>query len=193
MLNKIWCFFIIAGVFFGIATGKTELISKTVIESGSESVSLIITLLGITSLWNGILEIAKDSGLITALSKKLEPLLTFLFPDIPKNHASLKYISTNIAANFLGVSYAATPAGLMAMKEMQKLNRDKGTASKSMCMFMIINMSSVQLINMNIISCRAKYGSALPSEIVFTGIVATIISTLTGIIFTKIMERRERF
>ena len=192
MLNKIWCFFIISGVIFGVATGKSELISNTIIQSGKDSISLILTFLGITALWNGILEIAKDSGLINLLSKKISPFLKMLFPEIPDNHPSFKYIATNIAANFLGVSYAATPAGLMAMKEMQKLNKNKKTASKSMCMFMIINISSVQLININIISLRAEYGSSLPSEIVFTGIVATIVSTLTGIIYAKIMERKEQ-
>jgi len=146
-------------------------------------------MLGIVAMWSGLMKIAEESGMIDSLAKKMSPFLIFLFPELPKDCVAKKYISTNIIANILGLGWAATPAGLKAMEELQKLNKNKSVASNSMCMFLIINLSSLQLITVNILAYRSEYGSANPSEIIAPGILATLISTIAAIAFAKIMER----
>lgn len=129
------------------------------------------------------------SGLLSALSRQMYPVIGKLFPDIPKNSSALKNITANITANIFGLGWAATPAGINAMKDMSKLNGYKKTASKSMCMFMVINMSSVQLITINIIAYRSQFGSSAPASVIFPGIIATAISTVVGIAAVKAAER----
>lgn len=189
MLNVIWSFFIIIGIVTAVFTGNMANVTQAVIDGGRDAVSLAITMLGVVATWSGIMKIAEKGGMIESLSKKLKPVLNFLFPSVPKKHPARQYIATNFVANFLGLGWAATPAGLMAMKELQSINKDKKTASKAMCMFMIINMSSLQLITVNIIAYRAQYGSANPSEIIAAGIAATLFSTIAGIASAKIFER----
>lgn len=189
MLNVIWSFFIIIGIVTAVFTGNMSNVTQAVIDGGRDAVSLAITMLGVVATWSGIMKIAEKGGMIESLSKKLEPVLNFLFPSVPRKHPARQYIATNFVANFLGLGWAATPAGLMAMKELQSINKDKKTASKAMCMFMIINMSSLQLITVNIIAYRAQYGSANPSEIIAAGIAATLFSTIAGIASAKIFER----
>ena len=192
MLNFIWVAFMIIGILTALFTGKMDLVTGAIIDGGRDAVSLGITMAGVVATWSGIMKIAERGGMIELLSDKLSPILNFLFPDVPKDHKARQYIATNFAANFLGLGWAATPAGLLAMKELQKLNRDKDTASKSMCMFLIINMSSLQLVTINIIAFRAQYGSTNPSEIIAGGIVATLVSTIAGISAAKFFERREK-
>ena len=139
-------------------------------------------------MWTGIMKIGEKAGLIKSLSNKMKPLLHWLVPTVPKNHKAMEYISTNVIANILGLGWAATPAGISAMKELQKLNKTKDIASTPMCMFMIFNMSSLQLVSINIIAYRSQYNSQNPSEIIGPGIATTLISTLAAIIFAKIME-----
>ena len=135
------------------------------------------------------MRIGEDAGMMDGLAKKMKPLLRWLFPDVPDDHPAQKHIATNFIANLLGLGWAATPPGLEAMKSLQTLNPDKQRASKAMCTFMIVNMSSLQLIPINMLAYRAQYGSANPSEIVGPAILATLISTLVGVAFAKIMER----
>ena len=156
------------------------------------------------SLWVGIMEIARDAGLIQSMSKKIRPFIRFMFPDVPNGHPAQEHITTNIIANFLGLGWAATPAGLEAMEALEELNveecrklgntkkRAPDIASRSMCTFLILNISSLQLIPVNIIAYRSQYGSANPTSIVGPSIVATLVSTVVGIIFCKVMERRRR-
>lgn len=187
MLNKIWCFMVLFGVIYGIITGRSEAVTNAVIGGGKDAVTLSISMVGVVAVWTGIMKIGEEAGIIDAVTKKIEPLMNFLFPEIKNKKKAKNYIATNMVANFLGLGWAATPAGLLAMKELQIINRDKSTASNSMCMFMIINMSSVQLITVNVLAYRLQYGSMNPAEIIGPGIIATIFSTLAGIIFGKIM------
>lgn len=187
MLNKIWCFMVLFGVIYGIITGRSEAVTNAVIGGGKDAVTLSISMVGVVAVWTGIMKIGEEAGIIDAVTKKIEPLMNFLFPEIKNKKKAKNYIATNMVANFLGLGWAATPAGLLAMKELQIINRDKSTASNSMCMFMIINMSSVQLITVNVLAYRLQYGSMNPAEIIGAGIIATIFSTLAGIIFGKIM------
>lgn len=192
MLNYVWGAMIIIGIIFSVFTGRVDQVTQSIISSSKEAVELVFTMLGIVATWTGIMKIAEKGGIIDDLSNKMRFVLKYLFPDIPKNHKANKYIATNIIANMLGLGWAATPSGIMAMKELQKLNRDKDIASNSMCMFLIINTSSIQLISINIIAYRAKYGATDPTDIILPTLFATVVSTLVGIMYAKFKERRYR-
>lgn len=186
MINYIWAFFIIIGIMYGIFTGNIETINNSLINSGTNAIEMILKLIPLMCLWLGIMTIAKDSGLIDILAKKLNKLLKILFPEIPENHEALTYISSNIILNMLGVGNAATPFGLKAMKEMQKLNKNKDVASRSMITFLVINTSSVTIIPTTIISFRILNNSVNPTGIVPLCIITTVISCLIGILLDRL-------
>lgn len=195
MLNFLWAGMILLGVAYGAAAGRIEDVSNGFIEGGGEAVSLCITMLGIVSLWTGVMEIARKSGLIAGLKKKIAPLIKWLFPDVPPEHPASEYIAINLIANFCGLGWAATPAGLKAMEALAALQDERAghhvtNASDAMCAFLVINISSIQLIPVNIIAYRAEYGSVNPAAIIIPGIIATTISTLVGVIFCKIRYRK---
>ena len=170
MLNYLWGYMILIGIGFGILTGEVEALSNAAIDSTGEAVTMAITMLGIMSMWTGLIEIAKRSGLLDQITRKLDPVLHFLFPRIPKDHIAKEYISANIVANLLGLGWAATPMGLKAMKELAKIERERLSdtgrpirkASDEMCTFLIINISSLQLIPVSTIAYRSQYGSVKP-------------------------------
>ena len=184
------------GIVVGALTGKMETISVASINSAKEAVTLCITMLGVMSMWMGLMQIAKKSGMIEAMTKGLNPVIRLLFPDIPDGHAAKEYIASNMIANVLGLGWAATPFGLQAMKEMQTLNKDSDVASVDMCTFLIINISSLQLIPVNVIAYRSQYGSVNPADIIVAAIIATTFSTFVGVVFSvvarRICKRRER-
>lgn len=196
MLNYLWAAMIIIGIVYGSITGNIEVVGNAAIDSGKDAVSLCITMLGVVTMWTGIMKIATNCGIIAAASRKLSPFITFLFPRLPKNHIVRESITTNFIANIFGLGWAATPAGLKAMKELADLN-DNGDnksykwASDEMCTFLVINISSLQLIPINIIAYRSQYGSVNPTGIIVPAIIATTISTAVGIIFCKIMSRKK--
>lgn len=192
MLNYLWGGMIMAGIIFGLFSGKMPEVTNGALDSAKEAVDLCIMMMGIMSMWVGLMEIATKAGIIEAASRYLGPVIRFLFPGVPKGHLAEKHITTNIIANVLGLGWAATPAGLMAMKSLQELNpnRDKGMASKEMCTFLIVNISSLQLIPINMIAYRSQYGSVNPAGIVGAGIVATMVSTAVAVVFCKMMDRK---
>ncbi len=192
MLNYLWSFMIIFSTLMALFGGNMAQLTTDMLASSQSAVKICFDTCGILAMWMGIMSIADHSGLIDALASRMTPILNFLFPDIPKNHPARKYIATNMIANFLGLGWAATPPGLKAMVEMQKLNKNKGLATHSMCMFLIINISSIQLISINMVSYRTSYGSINPTEIVAPSILATLFSTIIAIIFAKLMYRKER-
>lgn len=186
MLNYLWAGMILLGVCYGALTGNISAVGNGALESAREAVSLCITLLGVISMWTGLMKIAEETGIISGASRLLSPLIRFLFPDIPKDHIATRYITTNIIANIFGLGWAATPAGLKAMEELSKLNNNSKTSSNAMCTFLVLNISSLQLIPVNMIAYRTQYGSANPASIVFPAIIATFISTLVAIIYCKL-------
>lgn len=188
-MNILWSIMIAGGIIFSFFNGTAVNLTDAVITSGKESVEIALTMCGIVPLWCGMLKIAEHSGMTAGLSKLMSPVINKLFPEIPKGHKSLEYITSNITANMLGLGWAATPSGIDAMKSLGELNKNKKTASKSMCMFMVINMSSVQLITINIIAYRTSYASSCPSAVILPGIIATSISTAAGILAVKLAER----
>ena len=192
MLNYLWGGMIIVGIIFGVFSGKMPDVTNGALDSAKEAVDLCVMMIGIMSMWVGIMEIATKSGLIDTISRKIRPLIHLLFPGVPKGHLAEKYITTNMIANFLGLGWAATPAGIMAMKHLPEINpnRDKRGASCDMCTFLIVNISSLQLIPINVIAYRSQYGSVNPAGIIGAGIVATTISTVAGILFAVIMAKK---
>lgn len=191
MLNYLWSGMIIFSIIIAAFNGGMDAITQSALGSSKSAVELAFGMSGIVAMWMGIMRIAENAGMIEGLSKRMKPILNFLFPDIPDGHPAQKYIATNMIANFLGLGWAATPPGLKAMEELQKLNKVKDTASHAMCMFLIINISSVQVISINIISYRLAHGSTNPTEIIGPSILATAFSTLVAIIYGKIKYKKE--
>ena len=183
MLNKLWGIMLLAGIIVAAFTGKIGE-AGTAIDSSKEAVTLCIAMLGVMSMWTGIMNVAKKAGLIDAMTRALRPALRFLFPGVPEGHRANEYIASNIIANMLGLGWAATPYGLKAMEEMKELNQGSHIASPDMCTFLIINISSLQLIPVNIIAYRSEYGSVSPTSIIGMGLVATLVSTAAGVIFS---------
>ncbi len=231
MLNYIWAFMILVGVLFGAVTGKMEAVTNAAIDSAGEAVSLCVTMLGVMALWVGLMEIARNSGLIAKMTRGIQPFISFMFPKIPQGHAAREYISTNIIANVMGLGWACTPAGLKAMEELAKLEEERGTpgyvsagegifadgkkkgnktgksgvelpvvangksgrvASNEMCTFLILNISSLQLIPVNMIAYRSQYGSVNPAGIIAPAIVATFVSTAVAVVYCKVKDGRRR-
>lgn len=188
MLNILWVIMIAGGIFFAAFHGTMGQITESFISSSTEAVNLCIFMLGVIGVWNGMMEIAVKSGLMKKIAKTMYPFIHWLFPDIPPRHKANEYIAANMAANILGLGWAATPAGLKAMRELQKLEEGGGRASDMMCAFLVLNISSLQLVPINMIAYRSQYGSVNPAAVVLPAICATMISTMAGIVFIKIIE-----
>ena len=190
MVNKIWGFFIIFGLIFSCITGNLDSINSEILSCAKLSLDMIIKILPVMALWLGIMNIASKSGLLAKFSSLIYPILSKIFPEIPKNHESFSYISSNIIANMFGLGNAATPFGLKAMKSLQELNDKKDTASRSMITFLVLNTSGVTLVPTTIISLRMMYGSKNPTEVVTMCILATFISTIGGLIMDRFLARK---
>ncbi len=190
MLNILWPAFIILSYIYSIISGKIDEINNGLFESLSDTVELTLTFLGTICLWNGIMQIAKNTSLIEKMSKFLQPVINFLFPDLKKNKAAKNEISMNMIANILGLGNAATPLGIKAMQTMQKENTKKDTLSNSMMMFIVINTASIQLIPTNVIAIRTSLNSQNPTSIILPVWIATIVAAVVGIVLTKILIKR---
>ncbi len=195
-MNYLWAGMIIIGVVYSIFTGNVESITDAALDSAGDAITLCITMTGVMAFWMGLMEIAAKAGVIESLSKTLEPFINWLFPRLKEEYVAKEYIATNMVANFLGLGWAATPAGLKAMEELAKLlpptKNNIRYASDEMCTFLVINISSLQLIPINIIAYRTQYGSVNPTGIVGSAIIATTASTIAGILFCKCMTRRNK-
>ena len=206
MLNAIWAFMILLAVVYAACTGRMNDVTNAALDSAGEAISLCLTMAGVVALWMGLMEIAKRAGLIRKLTRAISPFLAFLFPRIPKEHPAREYIAANVIANILGLGWACTPAGLKAMEELAKLEAQRGNpeyladrreagevrvrrASNEMCNFLILNISSLQLIPVNMIAYRAQYGSAEPTAIIAPAIAATLLSSVTAVIYCKWKDR----
>ena len=189
MLNYLWSGMILIGILFAAFSGKMPDITTAALDSSKEAVTLCITMMGVMSFWTGLMEIAEKSGILKTAAVRLSPLIHFLFPELPKDHPAEKPIAANIIANVLGLGWAATPAGLRAMSELAHLEEERGkltdVASDEMCTFLVINISSLQLIPVNIIAYRSQYGSVNPAGIIAPAILATLTGTLVAVFFCK--------
>lgn len=192
MINKVWAFFIIIGVIYAIFTGNIEIVNNEIIDCTKGSLDMTIKIFPVMALWLGIMRVAETSGLLNRLSLKLSPILGKIFPDIPKNHESLSLIASNIIANMFGLGNAATPFGLKAMDSLQELNEKKDTASRSMITFLVLNTSGVTIVPTTIISLRLLYNSASPTDIVVPALIATIFSTIFGLLLDHFLGERSK-
>ena len=237
MLNAIWAVMILLAVVYAAFTGQMSEVTDGALSGAGEAISLCITMAGVVALWMGLMDIAKEAGLIEKLTRGISPFLSFLFPGIPKNHPAREYIAANIIANILGLGWACTPAGLKAMEKLADLEKERGNpeyleanevrreyrapntvskergnagrkqaeygnekqswenqsrnrrASNEMCNFLILNISSLQLVPVNMIAYRSQYGSANPTAIIAPAIAATLFSSLTAVIYCKWKDR----
>ena len=219
MLNYLWAGMTLTGILWGALHGQMTAVTDGAIQASKEAVTLCITMLGVMTLWTGVLEIGHRSGLVDQLAGRMGPILTFLFPRLDPDGEARKQISVNMIANILGLGWAATPAGLKAMEELKKVEEERrkggaagrkdtpgqeetagqraaarqaGTASNEMCTFLIINISSLQLIPMNMIVYRSQYGSVNPTAIAGPALAAAFISTVVAVIFCRVMDRYVR-
>lgn len=191
MLNYVWVVMLLTGFIIGALSGRLDEVTQAALSSAAGAVELSLGLLGIMCLWSGIMNIASKSGLIRVIAKVSKPLFRVLFPQIAKNDNALSAIVMNIAANFLGLGNAATPLGIKAMRQMQMANPHPDTATDAMCMFMVLNTAAIQLIPTTIIALRSKYGATTPSDITVCVWVASVFSTIVGILLVIIFSKQK--
>lgn len=193
MINFIWAGLLIIGIVVGIFTGNLEAVTNAAFDSAKSGVDLSLGLIGIMTLWLGLMKIAEDSGLVNKLARGLKPVMVKLFPDVPPEHPAMGAIIMNIAANMLGLGNAATPLGLKAMQELQTLNDDKETATNAMVMFLAINTSAVTIIPATTMALYAAAGAANPIDIIGPTLVATTISTTVAVIMAKVFQNLPKY
>ena len=201
-MDLLWAGMLLCGMIYAAFSGNLEAVTEIILSSAKEAVQLGIGMAGVLAFWTGLMEIAQACGLVNRLTRSIRPVIRCLFPDIPDGHRAQEYISLNMIANMLGLGGAATPAGLEAMKALEQIEeerrngrragrkRPKGTASNEMCTFLILNISSLQLIPVNMIAWRSQYGSSNPEAIVGPALLATACSTLTAVIYCKWKMRK---
>lgn len=185
MINYLWFFLIISGIVFAAINGKMGDVSMAIFQGVEDSVEIIIKLLGPMALWLGLMNIAKESGLTKQIGKLIKPLFHFIFPQVPEKHPASGAIILNLTANIFGLGNSATPLGIKAMQELQKLNNSPTRASLAMCTLLALNTSSITIIPATIISLRAVSGSDYPGIIIISTIFATSVSTITAIIVDR--------
>ena len=189
MVNGIWILLILIGPIVSVFNGRLEAVTQSALDNAKYAVELCFGLVGIYALWLGLMKVAQESGMVNKIAEKAQRILGFIFTGIPLRHPAMGAVAMNIIANMLGLGNAATPLGIKAMKELQKLNPRKDTATDAMCMFLAVNTSSVQLIPTTVVALRSTAGSGNPAEIIGTALIATICSTTAAIIAVKILQR----
>lgn len=190
MMHYIWLFMIVSGVVAAVVQGRVEVITSAALNGAQDAVAVCIGLISILVFWLGMMRIASDAGLLDLLAKVMRPIAKFLFPDVPEKHPAMGYILSNMSANLFGLGNAATPMGLKAMEELQKLNKDKKTATTAMCTLLALNTSGLTLIPTTIIGIRMKHESIAPTEIIGPTLIATFIATSFAIILDRYYRRR---
>ena len=191
MLNILWPNFIIISIVFAVFTGNIESINNAIFESAESAVNFSISLLGMTCLWSGIMEVASNTNIIHHLTKILNPLIKLLFHKLNDSKA-ITNITMNIIANLLGLGNAATPLGLRAMNELQKENSTKDKLSDNMMMLIVLNTASLQIIPTTVLAIRNLLGAKNPSLIIFPVWVATICAAIVGICLTKVLIKLKK-
>ena len=192
MVSFIWIFLILIGIVYYLITGNLDALNDELLTNANKALELMLELMPIIVLWTGIMKIAEDSGMLYKFSKLLEPLLKRLFPSVPKDNLALGYIASNIAANAMGLGSAATPFGLKAMNELQKINDKKDTASEAMITFLVLNTAGVTIIPTTILAMRVMYNSINPSEIILPAVIATTCSSIGGLTLDYFIRKRRK-
>lgn len=200
-MDYLWAGMLLTGILYGAFSGNLSAVNDAILSSGKEAIAVCITTAGVLTLWMGLMEIAQNAGLIASFVKWIRPLIFFLFPKLPKDHPAVEHISLNFIVNMLGLNWGATPAGLKAMEALEALEKERGNpaflsgdpkypkvASDEMCTFLIINISSLQLIPVNILAYRQQYGSADPGAILVPALLATLVNSVAAVIFCKLVQ-----
>ena len=189
MINYIWFVMIFLGLIVGIFTGNGEGISNAIIGSIDSTVSFIIGLVGLMCFWCGVMKVAEKSGFTEKLAKLMKPILKLIFKESAKDEKALGAIVMNITANMMGLGNAATPFGIKAMEEMDRLNNEKGRASNDMALFLVLTAACIQLVPSTVLSIRAAAGSTNPGVIILPAIISTGTAAIVGVICCKILQR----
>lgn len=189
MINKIWAAFILIGIIYGIISGNVSGINQEILASSKDTLNLVMETFPLMILWSGMMQIAKDAGLLSYLAKLFNPVFRLIFPELNENPEALEYIASNLTINMLGIHNASTPFGLKAMKLMQEKNKDKTTATRSMITFLVLNTSGVTLIATDIIAVRMMYGSNSPTELILPTLIATVLNTLLALLIDRILYK----
>ena len=192
MLNYIWGGMILVSLIVSFFTGRVDATAAAAAEGAGAAIQTCLTLLGIMCLWTGLARIGERAGLVQAMARLLAPLLKFLFPKLEKDSPAHASIVMNMVANLLGMGNAATPLGIKAMGDLSRRNRLRSTASNEMCMFVVINTASLQLLPATLISLRQMYGSSSPSGIILPVWIVSICALIVGVCVAKLLERRHR-
>lgn len=196
-MNVLWSSMLLLGIVYGAIQGRMPEVTDGVIRASREAVVLAVSLVGVTGFWAGLMEIAKKAGVIDGLVKRMGPVLRFLFPRVPEEHPAMRAAGMNMICNVFGLGAAATMERFEELEEERRKTKNpaavpEGTANREMCTFLILNISSLQLIPVNIIAYRSQYGSVHPTAIVGPALAATAASTIAAVVFCKVMERMGR-
>ncbi|MBQ6820215.1 MAG: spore maturation protein [Clostridium sp.] len=189
MINYIWFIMIFLGILIGLFSGDGEVISKSIINSADSTVSMVLGLVGLMCFWCGVMKIAENSGFTNKLAKILKPILKLIFKEAAKDEKALGAIVMNITANMMGLGNAATPFGIKAMQEMDRLNKKKDVASNDMVLFLVLNAACIQLVPSTVISIRAAVGSSNPGVIILPAILSSTVAAITGVILCKVLQK----
>lgn len=188
-MNFIWFFIIFTSIVVGAMTGKLNDVVNSILTGAQASIQIVISIMGIMAFWLGIMKIAEKSGIVEFISKLLKPIAKWLFPEIPENNKAIGDVAMNFSANALGLANAATPIGIKAMEEFQKLNIDKNSASNPMCTFLAMNTSGFQLVPATAIAILAANGAKNPTEIIIPTMIVTSITFIMAVSLAKIMQK----
>lgn len=189
MLNYIWFGLMAIALVVAAVNGTAEAVTKGAVESASTAVTIAIGLVGIMTLWLGMMRVAEAAGLVTVVGRALRPLLRWLFPEVPAGHPANGAIVLATAANMLGLNNAATPLGIKAMEELQTLNPDRDTASNSMVTLMALTTTGVQLVPASMIGVLAASGSTNPTAIIAPTLIATSAGTVAAVVAARLLQR----
>lgn len=190
MVSYIWFFLIVVGIVYSFLTGNISVINESILTNGADALELMLSIFPVIVLWSGIMKIAEEAGMLKKIAKILEPILSKLFPSVPKDNPALGFIASNIAANMMGLGSAATPFGLKAMTELQKINDKKDTASVPMITFLVLNTAGVTIVPTTVLALRIAHGSANPSEIILPGAIATFCSCIGAVTIDYFIRKR---
>lgn len=188
-MNYIWFFLIFISIVVGAINGKLEDVVNAIMTGAQNSIQIVISIMGIMAFWLGIMKIAEKSGIVEFISKLLKPAAKWLFPEIPEDSKAIGDVAMNFSANALGLANAATPIGIKAMEEFQKLNKDKTSASNPMCVFLAMNTAGFQLVPATAIAILAANGAKNPTEIIVPTLIVTSITFTLAVLMAKVMQR----
>lgn len=189
MLNFIWLFMMVIAVVVAVFTGKIPAVIIAITDSAKFAFTLALGLTGVMTLWLGVMKIAEQAGLLSLLTKGIKPLLVWLFPDVPADHPAMGSIAMNMAANILGLNNAATPFGLRAMTELEKINPNPGVATNTMCTFLALHSSNLQLVPTTAIALLAATGALHPTDIIVPFVLSSMCAVIAAIVVSKALEK----